>query len=246
MFKRKFQALGYCNSADSFSVNDPEQFRNLVVWLEDIKIRHYPVEDRVGLRDISSKDWSTNFESYLKDLECSIDPKDLKAVTDWLLGNAVRLQYEDNAAKYSDKSVGKVNPNVPQMVASNPLDALGFDSDDFKSGVNNLATLLKVTKHPNHLMTLKAISRLIQQKLNSEVIKNPSAAMIEGTSIPLQDIELGFDTGDKILNDAAKILRLLFITDLRQLQTKINEAIVAVQNVTADPKTDSSLGKVGI
>jgi RLL motif containing protein 1 len=58
-------------------------------------------------------------------------------------------------------------------------------------------------------------------------------------------VNLGFDTNDKVLNEAAKILRLVHVKELRDLQTKINETIVELQNLTADPKTDSSLGKVG-
>ncbi|XP_041508956.1 RNA transcription, translation and transport factor protein-like [Microtus oregoni] len=53
------------------------------------------------------------------------------------------------------------------------------------------------------------------------------------------------DRGDAVLNEAAQILRLLHIEELRELQTKINEAIVAVQAIIADPKTDHRLGKVG-
>ena len=47
------------------------------------------------------------------------------------------------------------------------------------------------------------------------------------------------------MNDAAKILRLLHIKELRDLQTKINETIASIQSITANPKTDSSLGRVG-
>ena len=50
---------------------------------------------------------------------------------------------------------------------------------------------------------------------------------------------------DYIINEAAKILRLLHIKDLRELQSQINHAIVAVQALTANPKTDSRLGKIG-
>ena len=50
---------------------------------------------------------------------------------------------------------------------------------------------------------------------------------------------------DYVLDEAVKILRLLHIRDLRQLQSKINEALVSVQQVTADPKTDQKLGKIG-
>lgn len=54
-----------------------------------------------------------------------------------------------------------------------------------------------------------------------------------------------FNLKDKVLKEAVKILRLLHIKELRDLQTKINETIVAVQTITANPKTDSSLGRVG-
>ena len=48
------------------------------------------------------------------------------------------------------------------------------------------------------------------------------------------------DLGDPSLNEAAKVLRLLHIKELRHLQTSINELIVATQAVTANPKTDQS------
>jgi RLL motif-containing protein 1 len=50
---------------------------------------------------------------------------------------------------------------------------------------------------------------------------------------------------DYITAEASKILRLLHIRDLRELQNRVNEAIVAVQSITANPKTDTKLGKVG-
>jgi RLL motif-containing protein 1 len=68
----------------------------------------------------------------------------------------------------------------------------------------------------------------------------------EGQPFPLQESDLGFDTGDYVLNEAAKVLRLLFVHDIRNLQTRINEIIVSAQKVTANPKTDTRLGKVGI
>jgi len=51
---------------------------------------------------------------------------------------------------------------------------------------------------------------------------------------------------DYMTQEAAKILRLLHIRELRELQTLANEAIIAVQTLTANPKTDTKLGKVGI
>lgn len=54
-----------------------------------------------------------------------------------------------------------------------------------------------------------------------------------------------FCFSDYIINEAAKILRLIHIKNLRDLQTQINSAIVGVQALIANPKTDSRLGKVG-
>ena len=61
----------------------------------------------------------------------------------------------------------------------------------------------------------------------------------------VDEIEIGFDLGKENLNRAAKCLCLLYIHNLRDLQTEINEIIVLIQNITADPKTDSKLGRVG-
>lgn len=44
---------------------------------------------------------------------------------------------------------------------------------------------------------------------------------------------------------AAKVLRLLYVSDLRKLQDGINDSLQQMQEQTADPKTDSRLGRVG-
>ena len=54
-----------------------------------------------------------------------------------------------------------------------------------------------------------------------------------------------FLIADYVTDEAVKILRLLHIRNLRELQSKVNEALVGVQKVTADPKTDQRLGKIG-
>ncbi|KAG2433078.1 hypothetical protein HYH02_012782 [Chlamydomonas schloesseri] len=61
----------------------------------------------------------------------------------------------------------------------------------------------------------------------------------------LAEVPLGFEVQGDALSAAAKVLRLLFIRDLRRLQSQIDHAVVDMQEYTANPKTDSSLGKVG-
>ncbi|XP_046402283.1 RNA transcription, translation and transport factor protein [Ischnura elegans] len=246
MFRRKLTALDY-HAHDNFNVDDDRQFRSLIVWLEDQKIRHYKIEDRENLRNITSPDWPSYFQQYNKDLVAP-DFKKREEQLDWLLSFAVRLDYADNAEKYKDQtseSVKKNLSNAPKVVSENPLDNLDFEADEFKKGVNTLAQLLNVTQHPDHLITLSAISKVVTQRLSAEALENPKSVIIQGTPFPVQEADLGFDTGDYVLNQAAKVLRLLHIHELRDLQTKINECIVSVQSTTANPKTDTRLGKVG-
>ncbi|KAG6928658.1 hypothetical protein G0U57_007652 [Chelydra serpentina] len=107
-----------------------------------------------------------------------------------------------------------------------------------------LANLLQIQRHDDYLVMLKAIRILVQERLTQDAIGKANQSK-EGLPVALEKHVLGFETGDAVLNEAAQILRLLHIEELRELQTKINEAIVAVQAIIADPKTDYRLGKVG-
>ena len=108
---------------------------------------------------------------------------------------------------------------------------------------------MQVTGHPNPSLLLEAVRMVIEERLSD------SALEVVGQGTDSQQIkrkrynptakDCGFDLGDPALNEAAKVLRLLHIKELGHLQTSINELIVAVQAVTANPKTDQSLGKVG-
>ncbi|KAK8401373.1 hypothetical protein O3P69_002855 [Scylla paramamosain] len=247
MFRRKLTALDYMNP-DNFHVNDEKSFRDLVVWLEDQKIRHYKIEDRGALKAVEEKDWATGYRRYLGSLNCPINPNERAAVLDWLLGLAVRFEYGDNVDTYKSETAENVRNRQmsgPKMVNTNPLDALDFQSPEFRDGVNRLASQLGVTQHPDHLVTLKAISKLITSRLSAEAMQNPGEVIHQGKAFPIFEADLGFETGDPVLNNAGKALRLMYIHDLRNLQTRINESIVAVQTITANPKTDTKLGKVG-
>ena len=56
---------------------------------------------------------------------------------------------------------------------------------------------------------------------------------------------LDFTTGNKHVDAAAIILRVLYILDVRQSQNQLNEIVTFIQRFTANPKTNPNLGKVG-
>ena len=60
-----------------------------------------------------------------------------------------------------------------------------------------------------------------------------------------EDFPLGFETGDAALDEAARGLRMQYVAELRVLQSHFNEVAACAQEFTANPKTDSQLGRVG-
>ena len=246
MFKRKLLALDYAQP-DKFDINNETEMRNLILWLEDKKIRNLKIEDRVALRDITNPNWIKFCNQYLAELGCPYLEGCKEIVIDWLLGNAIRLKYGEDAASYRNIThKPAVNSLTGAAMSKNPLENLDFYDADFKAGVVSLAMLLKVPPHKDHIEQLKAIFILANNAFSKESLMCSSKSKYKDAEhIPLSNTELGFESGNYIVNDAAKVVRLLHLKELRDLQSEINSAIVAVQAITADPKTDSRLGVVG-
>ena len=89
--------------------------------------------------------------------------------------------------------------------------------------------------------TLHAVEKEIQKRM-----KKPSKPQVsKSCDDDLRKLPLGFATGSDVLDSAGTILRMLYIEDLRELQNQVNNLLVQVQEFTANPKTDSSLVRVG-
>lgn len=159
---------------------------------------------------------------------------------------------ETQQSQTSAPSVKSVNPfdnldckfsiSFVQLKSSSSIEFFLVTSPQFESGVRTLANRLQIPYHPDHLITLAAISRVVKDNLNKEVIKTP---IIEGKPFPIFEGQ-GMSQNDSEVEQAARILRLLQIQGLREMQTVINETIVECQDlITTAPKTDTKLGKVG-
>lgn len=256
MFSRKLTALNYHSPNEEVPLSKTEDLKPLVVWLEDQKIRHYKIEERNSLRDATGKDWVTAFKEYLKTMECPYRVElDLPAALDWLLGIAVRYEFEEVADSNPDvrRGIGQKGSATSlsrQMSLPKGGSALDIPLTDptFVSGTKALANILQIAPHHDPTVLLTAARIVIQEKLAESATSTCNGGAKEDRvdkEFTITAKECGFDLGDPVLNEAAKVLRLLHLQELRQLQTRINELIVAVQGITADPKTNQSLGKVG-
>lgn len=76
--------------ADSFSPDDPAQFQAAVVWLENTKVRRYPIDSRGALQSPDPSIWQAALQQYLQDLECPVrlEGANQRAVLQWLLTHA--------------------------------------------------------------------------------------------------------------------------------------------------------------
>lgn len=204
------------------------------------------IEDRAGLRDINNTiEWDKAFDKYQHDLGCPKLFTTQIEILSWILGFATKLEYGDHTDKYravSAEQFENKNQSAPTIKSTNPFDNLDFTSKDFETGVRNLALKFDCANHPDHLVLLQAIARLARDNFSVEALKEQ---IPEGKPFPIFD-GAGFNYENNDLETGARILRLLQIQSVRELQTLINETIVSVQNITADPKTDSKLGKVGV
>lgn len=192
----------------------------------------------------------------------------LRILVDWMTSSAVGKVY---AARYNGEGAGKEtstgsdvtmagvtegenapSASLPFPLATPPVSGNGnivldCSSEEFRAELESLAGVLGVPVSDDVSITLAVVSNLVARKLNDAALE--AAAGGEGEKAPgeeaFDNIPLGFSTGDVALDRAAKVLRLLYIADLRDLQSKINDLIQAVQNYTANPKTDARLGRVG-
>ncbi|KAG6464475.1 RNA transcription, translation and transport factor protein [Manduca sexta] len=222
IFKLKLSALGHPNP-DSFNCEDEKEYRSVVLWLEDQKIRHYKIEEREGLRNIDADSWKEAYDTYQRDLVSPASEGSPNEQLNWLLSYAVRLEYADNVDKYKNAKAEQKKQAAPNIVSSNPLDNLDFSSPAFKSGVERVCTVAGIGPHLDPKMRLAALSKILKTTPHPD----PPKAEVN------------------VVQQPSDVLKLLFVQDLRNLQTKINEALVAVQTVTADPRTDTKLGRVG-
>ena len=86
------RALGY-PKADGFAIDDPAHFRALFVWLENTKIRAYPIDGRKQLQSPEAATWHAAFTKYLADLECPLPPEaPRRTLLRWVLTHAVGLE----------------------------------------------------------------------------------------------------------------------------------------------------------
>jgi RLL motif-containing protein 1 len=244
-------------------------------WLEDRHVRQLAIAARAPLRRASPADaWHAAFAEYLGAAGWrgagSYAPARVPEALRWLAGHAIALEYEERAAEINAGAAAALaGEDVGAGAVPAPAPAVAADDAAIVALVRELAAAVHVPVEAGDdvLRTLQAVHRALRLRVLPALAAAggaPAAAKARGGSLAarrraagdaaespapaapgLASFPAGLYTGDAELDAATAVLRMLFVADLRELQDGVNEVIATIQEFTANPVTDSSLGQVG-
>eukprot|EP01059_Diplonema_ambulator_P032458 TRINITY_DN6369_c0_g1_i1.p1 TRINITY_DN6369_c0_g1~~TRINITY_DN6369_c0_g1_i1.p1 ORF type:complete len:265 (+),score=68.96 TRINITY_DN6369_c0_g1_i1:394-1188(+) len=258
---RKLEALEYPYGWDDENVT-VGNIREMVVWLEDTKIRWLPVADRAKLKVDDEKAFMDGLLGYCqevgygKGLEFAVGmdvgkEKGVRQCLDWIVGKAVRFAFGDSHEGFNEghekyRSMGMSNVTKIQSDETDLDDTVHkYDTTDEEGMLaitSRILSLLSLPPDSDLESALFTISRAIHDIKFYPAHKRPIAPpTVEEllSHIPPEHSK------DPSVEKALKILRTLFVSDLRELQNRISEIVCELQGVTHNIKTDVSAGVVG-
>lgn len=218
--------------------------------MEDRKIRLYDIDERGPLRTPGSG-WSAAFHKYLVDVECphlvegewsaASEQARVQALR-WLFAKGLACEYLDGAETYNQAAATA----TAAAEASSPAEEESLPAD-FHERVHALATRLGILPSPSSpsdsssppptssslLTTLQTILSIIQLRLSPAALEATKEG--QASHLQLDDFLLSYSTQDPVVDRVARALTMLYVTDLRELQTDINDILVSAQEFTANP-----------
>jgi hypothetical protein len=120
------------------------------------------------------------------------------------------------------------------------------NNSNLPTEINNLGELIGLNRDSDtekDVDYLQRISRSVRLLLSPGSLESLDSKTTGGIS--LATFPLGFDTKDVVVNQVALVLKMLYLADFRELQNDLNALIVLGQEYTANPRTNTLLGKVG-
>jgi RLL motif-containing protein 1 len=234
---RKLGSLGY-PELDSAGLKG-DAYCKIVLWLEEEKIRLYTPAQRKPLREFNDA-WVGHATTYARELGVQADGLDDSGLParQRVLNQLVNLAVHD---VYRDKMEAG---EVALLAPSKPIEG-GAESQrrlrDLVPSINRLLEHVKLPKLSQDAIDTDAIAAL--RCLKTRLC--PPAKAGPPLEVDTEMLPEGLDIKDVEVRKVAGVLRLLHGIEMGQLQVNINETINELQILTADPKTDSKLGKVG-
>lgn len=128
---RRLLACMECPFYSSVDLSSQSDCINLIMWLEDTKIRKTDYLQRTHLRQYDAN-WDNNFTRYLNLVDCpfSWTPGSIDCIT-WLVGHAVSLEYEDCADSYRENTDEELSNHM--AIHDESVSTMASDARDIES-----------------------------------------------------------------------------------------------------------------
>ncbi|KAJ9454541.1 UPF0568 protein [Diplonema papillatum] len=255
----KLKALGY-----PYGWSDQEmsiaKLREMMIWLEDTKVRWMSPAERIPLKSVNEAQWVSAFQSYCKAVgynakfpfspgEDIANNKELRSMVEWIVGKAIRLSYADEADRYNkahEKYRYMGMSNITKVQETEVGEVVTYDISD-EEGMKTIADdILRELNLPVPEELEKAVF-VIARAIHDAVMFTDHKRKIDPPSVDellatLPSEHTKRPETEKVL----KILRTLFVADLKELQNRVSSILCELQAATANIKTDIGAGKVGI
>lgn len=233
--QRKLEALHYPDLGSASLSGDA--FCKIVLWLEEEKIRFYEPSQRKGLRDFGAE-WPKKLAAYAKELGVPADKVadgDATAklrVLSGLTNLAIHDVYRDRA---EENSIALAAP--PKPVAG---------------GVDGRQHLQELVPSLNQHLEMYNLPKLQPDAIDTDTvaalrcIKTRMCQKGKGSvDLVMAELPMAMEVEDAEVRKAGGVLRLLHNIEMGQLMVNVNQVLNELQQLTANPKTDSKLGRVG-
>ncbi|CBZ56035.1 conserved hypothetical protein [Neospora caninum Liverpool] len=264
--ERRLRALA-CAMLDGGSRQqaDWEWTRDVVVWLEEEKIRFYPRHKRDAMRTATDKTkWWSLMLQYCRDLEMPLEAEGsvappctsetLAGLLDVLSSVAIADIYQDSL-EASELSLDSSTLKARQEEASPASSAEAADAEHARAETVE-EDLRKILQPLNGVLTHLRVPLLRENATKEEIVSALKAVAVRQTASPPGHE----DSLMKHLAVACPLpvdhpaffkafvcgLRALHVEHLRETQAEMNQLIEALQALTANPVTDHRLGRVGV
>eukprot|EP00747_Dinoflagellata_sp_TGD_P206346 gnl/TRDRNA2_/TRDRNA2_80068_c0_seq1.p1 gnl/TRDRNA2_/TRDRNA2_80068_c0~~gnl/TRDRNA2_/TRDRNA2_80068_c0_seq1.p1 ORF type:complete len:274 (-),score=74.18 gnl/TRDRNA2_/TRDRNA2_80068_c0_seq1:203-1024(-) len=232
---RKLEALNFPDMG-SASLNGQE-YCKIVLWLEEEKIRLYEKIDRKVLREFN-KAWYSHVQDYCRELGIDATGLEEKNAT-------IKLRILNALTNLAVHDVYRDKVEANELTLAPPPAGAGDKAD--KRRLQHLIAPM------NRLLDSFCLPKLPEDAADSDTVAALKCIHIrccppaDGGAEPLDldTLPVGLDIADPEVKRAAAVLRVLHGIELQQLQVNINQVINDLQQLTADPKTDARLGRVG-
>ena len=233
----------------------------LAEFLEDTVIRALPADQRDGLRRARTadargvRDALTAYGEHLEPAIEALGEGALDAVADELLERATALKHADASPSAARDDVEAIERSSKRLkLFSRDADEVSgaLASDAGWEALTRLATALGAETNGtgggrDSLDACVLLERcVVAQERFVTAFASASGRETARNPPKLEDMPSGVGlNGDAEVERAVAVARLLHVNDLRRLQSEVDAFLVAMQEYTADPKTDSRIGKVG-